>query len=75
LKQIIQDIKNVKTSLEEIPVPRINSESVLIKSLLDSFNQGDSEIIPFDEIVNTTQTTFSAIKSLLENKWINTIDV
>ncbi len=45
------------------------------KSLLDSFNEGNSEIIPFNEIVNTTQATFSAIKSLLENKWINTIDV
>ena len=45
------------------------------KLLLKSYKDGNLEIIPFNEIVNTTQVTFSAIKSLLENKWINTTDV
>ena len=31
-KIIYEDIKNGNTSLEDIPVPRINSESVLIKT-------------------------------------------
>ena len=29
------------------------------------------ELIPFEEIVNTTQASFAAIKSLEENRWID----
>lgn len=43
--------------------------------LLNSFKTGDHQLIPFSEIVNTTQVTFSAINSILKNKWIDIIDV
>lgn len=39
------------------------------KLLVESVNTG-KPIIPFDEIVNTTQASFAAIKSLKEGKWI-----
>ena len=41
------------------------------KYLLDSHIEGQSPIISFDEIVNTTQSTFSAITSLIENRWVD----
>lgn len=31
---------------------------------------GGDPLIPFDELVNTTKTSFAALKSLRENKWI-----
>ena len=41
------------------------------KILLDNHLNNGNPIIPFDEIINTTQTTFAAIESLVENKWID----
>ena len=38
--------------------------------LLDAIKSGH-ELIPFDEIVNTSQASFAAIKSLKENRWID----
>ncbi|MFK8006502.1 MAG: bi-domain-containing oxidoreductase [Saprospiraceae bacterium] len=37
---------------------------------LQSINEGRDVLIPFDEIVNTTKTSFAAIQSLKEGKWI-----
>jgi len=39
------------------------------KLLVESVKTGQP-IIPFDEIINTTQATFAAIRSLKEGKWI-----
>jgi hypothetical protein len=33
-------------------------------------NGNAQELIPFDEIINTTKTSFAAIQSLKEGKWI-----
>ena len=44
------------------------------KLLIEQQNNGGLAIIPFDEIINTTKTTFSAIKSLTENRWVDVID-
>ncbi len=40
------------------------------KILVDSVQNGDGQIIPFEELVNTTKATFAAIQSLKENDWI-----
>jgi len=41
------------------------------KQLLDHEKSGGSSIIPFDEIINTTQATLSAIKSLKTSSWVD----
>jgi hypothetical protein len=38
--------------------------------LVESIQKGGQPIIPFDEIVNTTNASFAAIQSLKENRWI-----
>ena len=43
--------------------------------LLNSFKNGNHQLIPFLEIVNTTQVTFAAIDSILQNRWIDIVDV
>ena len=45
MKQIIQDIKNGKTYLEDIPIPTINSESVLIKTTRSLVSLGTEKIL------------------------------
>lgn len=40
------------------------------KMFVESVQNG-KELIPFDEIVNTTKASFAAIKSLKEGKWID----
>lgn len=39
--------------------------------LVQTIKEGGKPLIPFDEIINTTQTTFGAIQSLKENRWIS----
>ena len=41
------------------------------KALIDQQINGGLPIISFDEIVNTTRTSFSAIESLKQGKWIS----
>ncbi len=41
------------------------------KELLSQQINGGSAIIPFDELVNTTKTSFAAIDSLKQGKWIS----
>lgn len=41
------------------------------KLLLESVTSGGKPIIPLNEIVNTTQASFAAIKSLKEGKWVD----
>lgn len=43
------------------------------QKLIQSIKDGGSPLIPFDEIINTTKTTFAAIESLKTNTWI-TVD-
>ncbi|MEW7279387.1 bi-domain-containing oxidoreductase [Aquimarina sp. 2201CG1-2-11] len=40
------------------------------KELIKQQQKGGEPIIPFDEIVNTTQASFAAIESLKQGKWI-----
>ncbi len=39
--------------------------------LLSSIQNGSDQIIPFDEIVNTTKASFAAIESLKKGAWVN----
>lgn len=39
-------------------------------ALVDRIQQGGDPLIPFGEIINTTQASFAAIKSLKEGRWI-----
>jgi predicted dehydrogenase len=39
--------------------------------LIDSITKGGSQIIPIDQIINTTKTSFAAIESLRNGTWIN----
>ncbi len=41
------------------------------QELLSQQKNGGDPIIPFDEIINTTQASFAAIESLKEGKWIS----
>jgi len=38
--------------------------------LITQQQKGGNQIIPFDEIVNTTKASFAAIESLQQGKWI-----
>ena len=40
------------------------------QELIKRIQTGGEPLIPFDEIVNTTQASFAAIRSLKEGKWI-----
>jgi predicted dehydrogenase len=39
--------------------------------LIDSITKGGSQIIPIDQIINTTKASFAAIESLRNGTWIN----
>ena len=39
--------------------------------LVERVNNGGDSLIPFDSIVNTTRTSFAAIQSLKEKRWID----
>jgi len=39
--------------------------------LLDRLQHGGPALIPFDSLINTTRTSFAALQSLLERKWIS----
>ena len=39
--------------------------------LLSSIQNGGDQIIPFDEIVNTTKASFAAIESVKKGAWVN----
>lgn len=39
--------------------------------LLSSIQNGGDQIIPFDEIINTTKASFAAIESLKKGTWVN----
>ena len=47
----------------------------MYRQLLESTRNGSNEIIPFRESVNTTLTTFAAIKSLQNNNWVTINDL
>lgn len=38
--------------------------------LIKQVKEGGEPLIPFDEIINTTKTTFAALRSLKEGNWI-----
>jgi predicted dehydrogenase len=40
------------------------------EKLVQTIQNGGSPLIPFEEIVNTTQASFAAIQSLKESRWI-----
>ena len=39
--------------------------------LIESITKGGNQIIPFDQIINTTKASFAAIESLRNGTWIN----
>lgn len=39
--------------------------------LINSIQNGGNQIIPFDELVNTTKASFAAIESLKNGEWVN----
>ena len=41
--------------------------------LIDSMKNGGNQIIPFDELVNTTRASFSAVESLKIGGWVNVL--
>ena len=43
----------------------------MVKKLLEQLQNGGHDLIPFREIINTTQTTLGALKSLRQNRWVN----
>ncbi|WP_298542651.1 bi-domain-containing oxidoreductase [uncultured Aquimarina sp.] len=45
------------------------------ESLIKQHVNGGEAIIPFDEIINTTQASFAAIESIKEGKWITLKDI
>ncbi|MVM29257.1 zinc-binding dehydrogenase [Spirosoma sp. HMF4905] len=42
-----------------------------IKRLLAQVRTGGASVIPFNELINATQTTLGALQSLRENRWID----
>jgi len=40
------------------------------QALIERIREGGNPLIPFDEIVNTTQATFAALRSLKEGRWV-----
>lgn len=42
----------------------------LMKQLLDRIRTGGEPLIPFAELINTTQATLAALQSLRENRWV-----
>ena len=53
---------NLKPLSDRVVVRRVDSESV---------TKGGSQIIPIDQIINTTKASFAAIESLRNGTWIN----
>ncbi len=43
------------------------------KKLIQTIKQGGEPLIPFDELINTTKSTFAAIESLKAKKWIKVV--
>ena len=41
--------------------------------LIDRIKTGGTALIPFDEIINTTKTSFAALESLRNSTWIEII--
>jgi predicted dehydrogenase len=39
--------------------------------LIESVTKGGKQVIPFDQIINTTKASFAAIESLRNGTWIN----
>lgn len=60
----IKDFKPVKTKLDKGHYNQFSS-------YINFIQKGGEPLIPFDEIVNVTRSSFAAIQSLKENKWIN----
>jgi predicted dehydrogenase/threonine dehydrogenase-like Zn-dependent dehydrogenase len=59
--------KNFNTSSSSQDKGHQNQFNLLIESL----QRGGDQIIPFDEIVNTTKASFAAIESLKNGGWVN----
>jgi hypothetical protein len=42
-------------------------------ALVKKIKEGGEPLIPFEELVNSTKTTFAALQSLQEGTWINIV--
>ncbi len=59
-----KNFSGMKSSLDK-------GHNAQFKLLAKQVSLGGSALIPFDEIVNTTQASFAAIQSLKEGRWVN----
>ncbi len=59
-----KNFKQLKTKLDK-------GHNEQFKLLTESLKNGAGALIPFDQIINTTQASFAAIESLKQGKWIN----
>ena len=59
-----RNFSKLKTSLDK-------GHKAQFKLLADRVATGGESLIPFDDIVNVTKSSFAAIESLLENKWVD----
>lgn len=46
-----------------------------MKRLIKQIREGGEPLIPFADIINTTQTTLAALNSLRENRWIDVANI
>lgn len=42
-------------------------------SIIKKLKEGDISLIPYDELINVTKTSFAAVKSLKQGKWIEIV--
>ncbi|GAB3962248.1 bi-domain-containing oxidoreductase [Spirosoma harenae] len=47
----------------------------LVKQLIEQVRSGGAPLIPFDELINTTQATFAALQSWREHRWVDVAGV
>jgi len=60
----VKGFKNLKTRLDK-------GHKKQFSEYISRIKNGGNPLIPFDEIINVTKTSFAAIQSLRENKWVD----
>ena len=62
----VKGIKPLKTKIDK-------GHKTQFKKYISFIKNGGKPLIPFSEIINVTKTSFAAIQSMKDNKWINII--
>ena len=60
----VKGFKTVKTKIDK-------GHNAQFHKYINRIKNGGEPLIPFDEIINVTRTSFAAIESMKNNKWIN----